>query len=554
MTMATRQAILVASMFTLAAASAVRADIAVIDERFNEWGADDLVAIDPIGDAPGGAFDLGRVWAKTAGTTLFLSFEMLGQTVNLQSGHLSDGGPQLWIGVQDGDDLSVFFRPRFVTLGDIDDPSALFGAPRLAWDAVDFALLPTVAASRYEMRIDLSPAGVNPGDTVLLDFATPTLAGSPGSVPTDFESPDALSSPVAITLAPLPAPSPSGDESELVARPQGTTLRVASLNTLRSGLTNTFPPAVASFDRLLRVAAADVYCFQEQAGTPQQLIDRLAAADPRGDGASWNVHTDPQGGLFSSDYIATPLPLTPVEDPPLTNAYAAGVVGTDPETAVLVLSVHPKCCGFVGSFEDQLRIAEAEDIRDMLARFRTGVISPSLVPFKDVPVIVIGDWNLVGSNGPREILTDQASGTGLRHQVLLNLDGRDATSWRDLSPSPGGFAPGLLDLAVHSSRSLDVTGGFVLDSHRLTPSQRTAIGVDASDSLVSDHLLLVADYRPMIAALDIDADGVLAIGDITDYLGDLVDGLPGAEWNDDLVVDAFDGAEFVDLFAHWAIE
>ena len=498
----------------LGLAGPVLAGGAVIDERFVEWSGADLVATDALGDAPLGVFDLGRVWAKGSGSELFVSFEMFGDEANLQAGP-AQGGPQLWVGVPGGSDVNVFFRARTVSVGDLSSVADHF-VNEVPWAAVDFALLPTVASTRYEMRVDLSAVGIGAGDEVLIDFAVPGVQGgaAPGSSLSEFVSPDALDAPVRVVMGPADAVGELPGRG--VGRSAGTTLRVASLNTLASGLLDGDPVRSGRFDRLLRSAAADVYCFQEQAGSPQQIADRLAQIDPLGDGAAWNVHTDPEGGSFSSDYIASPLPLTPVEDPPLTDAYAAAVVGDDPSDAVLVLSVHPACCGFVGSSSDQGRIAEAEDTAAMLARFRAGQISAALAPFAGVPVVVIGDWNLVGSDTPREILTDPA-GPGLSHDVLLNLDRRDAMSWR--SSSGFGFAPGLLDLCASSRDGLDFIDGFVVDTADLSGGELAAAGLEAGDSLASDHLLLVADFRPAERRPDADGDGLVGLGDLLAVLG-----------------------------------
>lgn len=507
----------------------------VIDERFIEWTDDLLVATDATADAPLGVFDLGRVWATAEGTTVYLSFEMLGTTANLQSGPFQ-GGPQLWLNPSSGDELTIFFRERRVSTGTLNTPLDL-QLNEIRWGDANIAYLPTVAADRYELRVDLATVGAQPGDTVDINFVNPTLAQSiaPGQT-SDLSSPDALDNHITITLPASTTPPPPIPTTD---RAPGTTLRIASLNTLAAGYLSASPTRTAQFDRLLKAAAADVYALQELNGDPATVAQRLADTDPLGNGAIWNVHTDPSNSAFGSDYIATTRPLIPVIDAPLTDRFAAAVIGDDPATATLVLSIHPKCCGHVGDSSDQLRIDEAENTSDFLARFRQGIITPELAPYANVPVVVIGDWNLVGSNTPREILTDP-NGPALRHNVLLNLDGRDAITWRDLDGF--GFAPGLLDLCTYSPQSLDATGGFVLDTQRLSPADLAALNLQAEDSTASDHLLLVADFRPAERAPDIDADNTVGPDDLFALLanfGNTGIDLPG-DLDDDLDVDPND--------------
>ncbi|MEO1511402.1 MAG: hypothetical protein AAFU70_04945, partial [Planctomycetota bacterium] len=158
---------------------------------------------------------------------------------------------------------------------------------------------------------------------------------------------------------------------------------------------------------------------------------------------------------------------------------------------------------------------------------------PELAPFADVPVIVAGDWNLVGSNTPREILT-APDGPALDHMILLKTDGRDAATWRALNGL--GFTPGLLDLVAFSPESLEPLGGFVVDTERMTPSELQALGLRPLDSLVSDHLMLVADFKLRGPALDVNDDGRTDIDDLHAWT------LAPTDLNDDAVADNRDAA------------
>ena len=484
-------------MFAFGSAlSAVAAQPVVIDERFDEWTEADLVASDPAGDSRVDGFDLARVWARTDGTTLYVSFEFHGTRRTLQAGEI-DGMPQLSVVLPSGDELTVFHRLRKAVLSSsgVETFAALTSDDAVeSWDDLDYCLLPTVASNRYEMRLDLAAVGARIGDQIELRFDSPAAgrlisAGDSEAIST-LMPPDTLDMPIRLLLS----ESTDRHTRQSITRPGDSELRVAVFNVLRGQVIEEDTPshddAHDRLSRLLDGVDADIYLLQEQHGRPEQLEERFNKLDPLENGARWNAHTDSSDTPFGSDFIVTHLPVKPVIDP-LSERFAAAVVGDDPETAVLVLSIHPKCCGYAGSREDAMRIEEAAQTVQLLQRFRLGRLGEELARFADVPVIVAGDWNLVGSNGPREILT--APGVGLEHLVLLTVDGRDAATWRSLRGY--GFSPGVLDLLTYSPLSLDALGGFVVETERMTAGELRTLGVRREDSRVSDHRLLIADFR-----------------------------------------------------------
>ena len=103
---------------------------------------------------------------------------------------------------------------------------------------------------------------------------------------------------------------------------------------------------------------------------------------------------------------------------------------------------------------------------------------------------MIGDYNLVGSRTPLDMLTD-AAGPGLQHWLLPNLIGESVATWRQNDSS---FPPGLLDLVTYSPGRLVPRNGFVLDTGHLNEEELAKLGVKVKDSLVSDHLMLLADF------------------------------------------------------------
>jgi endonuclease/exonuclease/phosphatase family metal-dependent hydrolase len=422
-----------------------------IDGRFDDWSEAHLLATDAEGDGTG-AFDLSRVYAQSRGSELYLRFDV-GVVQNLLAGAPSDGTLQLLLDLAGAGHLAIDFRKRTVTVHDGAESA-------LRWHDVRFLSGPSFGASEFELRIDLARFGIGPGSTIGIDFA--------GS--------DALDAPASFAFA-TPSPEPLRRPA---ARAAGTRFRIANLNTLFSGLTKIGLQG-QRLGRLVRAAGADIYAFQEEyESSADQLSTRLSALDPRGDGASWNVHKVTDNVIASS----SPVHAVPSGD----DFHAAAVVEVGgPGASVLVLSIHPSCCGYVGSAEDETRVGQMEAVVSTVSTFRAGGFGDALAAFKNAPVIVLGDWNLVGSRTPLTMLERQL---GLVHLKVPQLVGEQITTWRDDRSS---FPPGLLDLVAHQ-QELVPGARFVLDTADLLPFELEALKLEAGDSLGSDHLLVVADF------------------------------------------------------------
>jgi len=496
------RSIVVAAVAALAAGGVARAQVFAADADFSEWSGVPSLATDPAGDASG-AFDITTVYAASVGTDLFLRFDT-GAVRNLISGSNSDGEFRVLVTVN-GDDLVLDYRDRSVSLN---------GSGR-SWVDIGAELQPTYAADEFELKIDLASIGASVGDTVEIDFS--------GS--------DALSSPASFTLS-----EPGvADERRDPARDGAASFRIASLNTEQTGLSS--GSRGPRLERLIDAVNADIYCFQEEydsnAGDVQSALE---SADPLEDGASWNVHKN------NDNVVASPHPV--IGAPSLSSSYAAALVDLPGDEAVFVLSVHPKCCGYINSSEDSTRIGQAQDMAQTIADFRAASLGGTLAPFADAPVIVIGDWNLVGSRTPLDIIEDPA-GPALIALDMPNLIGESRLTWRNPSSS---FAPGRLDLLTYDDAILGAPKAYLLDTALLNGTERSALGVQASDSDASDHLMLVADFSFATAGdPDLNGDGVVDGADLGLLLG-AWGGSGAADLNGDGVID---GADLGLLLGAW---
>jgi hypothetical protein len=108
----------------------------------------------------------------------------------------------------------------------------------------------------------------------------------------------------------------------------------------------------------------------------------------------------------------------------------------------------------------------------------------------DAGVVVIGDYNLVGSRKPLDILET----AGLSELLLLGVDKRAAFTWRGLRKEES-FWPGRLDLVTYDHAALRPAGGFLIDTSSLSKKSLRDLRLLAHDSEASDHLMMVADFH-----------------------------------------------------------
>jgi hypothetical protein len=431
-----------------AVADAMSPPVPSIDGAFEDWSSVSALATDAAGDASG-AFDLTTVKAFGRGSMLYLLFNV-GKELNAGAGAATDGTLRLELALPGR--LTVDLRAH--ALYTDGDP-----AQALKWTDVAYAIAPTYASTRFEARIDLARFGVKAGDRIKIDFA--------GS--------DALPAPAEVVMGP-PAASPA---ARSLGREPGTSLRIASNNTYLDGLGD--PARQARVGRLVKAAAADIYCFQELGTT--DVAATLKAIDPRGDGATWNVHK------VLDVAIASRATLNPL--PQSTNAIAGAALELGGKPLV-VFSLRTTCCGYAGDPSDVARVQQMTEVAGTIKKLRDGALGTELLAWRDAQVVVVGDWNLVGSRKPLDVMLDP-SGPALSHWQLRHVTVDDVFTWR--SEKVGEFPPGMLDVLVHSPAKLQRKNGFILDTADLDAPKLGQLGLQANDSQASDHLWLVADFE-----------------------------------------------------------
>ena len=236
--------------------------------------------------------------------------------------------------------------------------------------------------------------------------------------------------------------------------------------------------------RVLKALQPDVLLIQEldgddTSGTLAKFLYNTFDCD-------WNVGVSPVSGtkkhhrLHSAiasrlnPYKSTISPLLHSEEKPLK----AVIAGIETEKGpITFVSLHLRCCGGPTGEAEKQRQEEATRIRGVLDNIQ----APRF--------IVAGDWNLVGTKKPLEII--QADRLAIVE--AFQPDGRLNATWSDTTSS---FTPGRLDWMLYSPKSFEVVNSFVLDTADLNGDTLIANDLLAEDTAeLSDHLPLVADFR-----------------------------------------------------------
>jgi hypothetical protein len=114
------------------------------------------------------------------------------------------------------------------------------------------------------------------------------------------------------------------------------------------------------------------------------------------------------------------------------------------------------------------------------------------------PVVIGGDFNLVGSPRPLEILGNglDHGGADLMTVPARRLGDRSQVTWRDLEL--GSFTPGRLDFILFPTAFFELDRSFVFDTEELPESLLAEQGLEVGDSRIANHLVSVADLRPRL--------------------------------------------------------
>ena len=477
----------------------------VVDGSFDDWAGVGQ-AIDDSGDVLDSGLDISGVWIEHEPDYVHLLIS-LNREVNVQrlDGTLKmliDGDGQPDTGAERHNMHRVDFVISFTPENPRDPTEAGMGvgvesttyapaksdeAAKLSHSDLGFVLAPTYAAKRIECRINrssslpnTSPIFQNSGFSLKL-----VLINKDGLV---ADETDVMSH----VLASARTDETGGETAKSVDSipvKSADSMRLISWNVLYGNVLKR--PDIAG--RILDALDPDVLFLQEMTDKDSAnsiksfLNSKLSDADN-----SWNVLFGAGGGPLRCA-VASRLPietvdalaLVPYPDRPDRQVRIAGGIVTGNGRRILLSSVHLKCCGSIGSREDDARLEEVTLINQ-------AVRAASAADRFDA-VVIGGDLNLVGGYAPMRSLGAgiDMDGTDLTILEPYRLDARSNTTWADRNSA---FAPGRLDFVLLSDVSLKASQAFVFDSADLSEEWLRTSSVAASDSsTVSDHFPIVVD-------------------------------------------------------------
>ena len=445
----------------------------VLDSSIDDWPPDRVVAADEY--------------------FLYLRFSP-GEPVSLQSnkesvvvaldidGDMSTGFPTNELGV----DLEITFSPPrddgtpgngTVISAISPDGERVTLAPAL----LDISVSPSNASEWFEMRIARRTSMENLLPVKGL-FSSGRLAGR-----LSMFSPSGkrvAEAPLFETTLPPASDHAKRVRANIPAKPLGT-VRIVSHNVLNGSPLQKPEP----FARLLRALDPDIVVVQEWYDTPAEEMAAWFNEHLAINGRWRAVTTDARGVA-----VVSRLDITPI-GPPAVNIQARGKERTvrvtpalveSPIGPIAVASVHLKCCGGLGTPEDEQRVIEAGAIASMITE-QTKDIGPHVR-------VVMGDFNLVGSREPLYTLARGFDVDGSNATIAEPFVMGDNAMYTWTEPT-SRFLPSRLDYAIYSDASAVVARTFVFDPVRLSLESLEALNIEEIDAMASDHRPIVLDLR-----------------------------------------------------------
>ena len=509
-----------------------------IDGAFDDWSSVEVAYEDSVGDST--STDFVRIWLADDDEFLFIRIELLGtfdasenNSVRLLLDTDNDSGTGLAVaGI--GAELEWRLGERFGLLrvaGDI--------VP-LSQNDISFRGGPTVTANTFEFAIgrDSVPGGLYPLFTepsfriAMIDDGGGEQIPNAGQI---LEYEFDLGQPPTTETIPLERMMPSD-------------LRMLSHNVLSDGPWN--PGLQQSYRRLWSVPDPDVLNLQEvfshSLSQTLQLVNQLV---PPGQGEQWF-------GAKHSDCVT--VSRFPILDSWALDGNLAVLLQTSDEYGrdCLVINAHLPCCSN--------HFFRREEIDRLMSFIRDAQEPGGQITLDEgTPVVVCGDLNLVGfEQDLLTLMTGNISNngtygpdfdpdwdsTGLANVISRQTERRMGYTWRN---DGGSFWPGQLDYFIYTDSVLELRNDYLIYTPEM--ADPVSLGFAAGDSLVSDHLVFVADFQVANDVLhgDVNQDGAIDLLDVAAFVGVLSAGgyQAEADVNKDGVVNLIDVAPFIDLLS-----
>jgi len=539
-----------ATLLILSATSALAQPHAItIDGSFDEW-QDVPVAYNTSNNDPGSS---GIVFEEISISNderfLFITFQM-NTEINLSEGNsvrlYIDTDPNSSAGVSiNGISANFVFRfgDRF---GAFYPPTG--GVHTIHFDDVHLRALPSHTSQRFELAIErdavVNSHSVFPHETIRVLFWD-----APGG-----DMMPETGGEIAYTFA----EGDPGTEIIPFEREQPNDLRIATYNLWNDGPWQ--PGKEPRFGRLLQATDPEIVHVQE--------VYSHTAGEVRDFVAAWVDEYQPGSGWFvSGTWDAFTVSRFPIMG---SWSLFGGNVATliwplsIMDSRVLVINAHLPCCT-----NDSGRQAQV----DAIMAFVRGAIEPGgpLTLDPDTPIVISGDMNFVGDAQQLQTLLTGDIGNNSEYgpDFAPDWDGSDLVqvwprqtelrmgyTWRNDS-NGGNFWPSGIDYHIYSDSVIEPGRRFTVWTPEMSSTALNEYGLLFNDSLASDHLLFIADFRtavddPCVIEGDLNCDGAVDGADLLLLLSGWgvcpdADNCAG-DLNDD---DAVDGADLLILLSNW---
>ena len=375
-----------------------------------------------------------------------------------------------------GVDLTILVSPPSKEFGELNGGSQLKAHTSDSTTSINhsdagFYFLPTHSAPRYEARIDRTMLTNLQHDGPISVVVEHLAIGG-----------DILKTQSFTTT--LPRYAPSKPINDPIAPNPSNGVRVMSTNVLFSSPLKDPEP----FVRVLDALNPDVILYQEWFRTTQEDVREWIDEHL---GKDWSlIMMDDRSGVA----IATKLKVVESITKPLVahgssrpSRVVAAVVETDDNNHLILVSLHLKCCGGAGSDEDAKRIAQAHQIHGLILELRE--------KYPDTGVVIGGDFNLVGTRTPLEMMI---ANLGIDKQDLTPVPTRvlgtqSMLTWTNADSS---YTPGRLDWLLVDDHAWTPIRSWSLDTARLSDEALETSGLQREDSRATDHLPIVVDLIP----------------------------------------------------------
>lgn len=479
----------------------------IIDGRFDDWDTVPVFISDPDDVAPG-SVDFGRMWIAEDNTYLFIRVETGAVVDPSENNNLVlfvNGGAGRELEWQLGTRTGVFRNNGIVVNNSV------------RYADIGFRCMPTLDTNDFELaiRLDARPDGTTglfSGTTIKIQF-TDTL--SEDQIPNNEDG-------ISYTFGTGDLPEETFIDFE---KERSTDLRIATYNVLND---NIFDSSLwPGFRRQLQAIQPDIIHFQEIRSNTASGARALAELWlPLPDGQSWSA----VGGVGNENSNVTVSRFPIIDDwgayTPWAGDNLFALIDTTAllGTETLVVNTH-----LPSGANDLGRQREVDSLMTMIRDVKRPDRPRSII--NNTPIIIAGDMNFVGRTGQlNTLLTGDIEDnnfygidsvpdwddTHLTSITPKHSDQRMGYTWR--SEQENNFWPGHLDYIIYSDSVLSLIKSFVVHTPSMSASRLEAYNLQSSDSLVSDHLIFVADFRP--AFVDTDGNGLpdfwenLVFGDI----------------------------------------